>query len=462
MQKLWGTTAANARQILKQKAVGSFPGLDRQCRFAMLRHRMSPASPANYSWLPSTFRRFAIIGGAAILIFLGLAGTGCRTAATRQISNPVPAVARLRAGGSIHAEADRLVKPLLAGGEVFGMVVGVVTPDGATQSFGYGRTGRIGDTNAPGPDDLFQIGSVSKLFTEALLVQLETDGKIRDDDTVRDILPTNWVVSAEAGRLTVHQLATHTSGLPREPMTLSQLGSFLDYLVTGRDLYAHLTIPYLQDYLRHAKPRPKTPPEFIYSNLGAGLLAYLITEKTGRPATDLIEEKICRPLRMNGSVFSLTPEQQSRLAVGHVGNQACWKPANCPLPPWDMGDLLQPIAGMYSSMNDMLVFARANLGMLHLPVESALAATHREQIQTARGGEALGWMINTFDTGRCVLTFKDGMVSGYCAYIGLDLDAHVAVVVLSNKFSWDEKVGQNLLLRLAEAGAVGSIKSDGQ
>jgi CubicO group peptidase (beta-lactamase class C family) len=188
----------------------------------------------------------------------------------------------------------------------------------------------------------------------------------------------------------------------------------------------------------------------------------LITEKTGRPATDLIEEKICRPLRMNGSVFSLTPEQQSRLAVGHVGNQACWKPANCPLPPWDMGDLLQPIAGMYSSMNDMLVFARANLGMLHLPVESALAATHREQIQTARGGEALGWMINTFDTGRCVLTFKDGMVSGYCAYIGLDLDAHVAVVVLSNKFSWDEKVGQNLLLRLAEAGAVGSIKSDGQ
>ncbi len=375
------------------------------------------------------------------------------------MSNPAPAVARLRAGGSVHAEADRLVKPLVASGEVYGMVVGVVTPDGATQSFGYGRTGRIGDTNKPGPDDLFQIGSVSKLFTEALLAQLETEGKIRDDDKVRDILPTNIVVSAEAGRLTVHQLATHTSGLPREPMTLSQLGSFLDYLVTGHDLYEHLTIPYLQDYLRRAKPRPKKPPEFVYSNLGAGLLAYLITEKMGRPATDLIGEDICRPLRMKDSVFSLNPEQQSRLAVGHVGNQACWKPGNHPLPPWDMGDLLRPVAGMYSSMNDLLVFARANLGMLHLPVESALAATHREQIQTANGGEALGWIINDFDDGRHVLTFKDGMVSGYCAYIGLDLDARVAVVVLSNKFSWDEKVGQNLLLRLAEASTATQIQT---
>jgi CubicO group peptidase (beta-lactamase class C family) len=405
-------------------------------------------------------RQFAAISGAMVLIFSGLAGTGCRTAATRQISDPAPAIARLRAGGAVRAEADALVKPLLASGEVFGMVVGVVTPDGATQSFGYGRTGRAGDTNAPGPDDLFQIGSLSKLFTEALLIQLEAGGQLHDDDTVRDILPGNLIVSAEAGRLTVHQLATHTGGLPREPMTLTQLGSFLGYLVTGRNLYACLTIPYLQRYLRHARPHPKTPPEFAYSNLGAGLLGYLIAEKTGRPATDLIVEKICRPLRMNDSVFFLDSEQQSRLAVGHVGNQACWKPGNSPLPAWDMGDLLRPAIGMYSSMNDLLIFARANLGMLHLPIESALAATHRQQIQTARGGEALGWIIHYFDNGRRVLTFKDGMVAGYCAYIGLDLDTHVAVVVLSNKFSWDEKVGHNLLLRVAEAFAGRGVEQD--
>ena len=77
----------------------------------------------------------------------------------------------------------------------------------------------------------------------------------------------------------------------------------------------------------------------------------------------------------------------------------------------------------------------------------------------ARGGEALGWIINYFDNGRRVLTFKDGMASGYRAYVGLDLDARVAVVVLSNKFSWDEKVGHNLLLRLAEARAGAAAKA---
>jgi CubicO group peptidase (beta-lactamase class C family) len=395
------------------------------------------------------------------LLFLGLAGSGCRTAAGRPVSDPALAVARLRAGGSVRAESDALVEPLLASGEVFGMIVGVVTPDAATQSFSYGRTGRAGDTNAPGPDCLFQIGSLTKLFTATLLMQLEAEGQMRDEDTVRHLLPKELAVSAEAGRLTVHQLATHTGGLPREPFTLNQLRASLDYLLTGHNLYEFLTIPYLQRYLRHAHPRPKTPPEFLYSNLGTGLLGYLITEKTGRPATDLIVEKICRPLGLNDSVFFLDAEQKSRLAVGHVGNQACWKPGNWPLATWDMGDLLRPAAGMYSSMNDLLIFARANLGMLHPPVESALAATHGLQIKTARGGEALGWIINYFDNGRRILTFKDGMASGYHAYIGLDLDAHVAVVVLANKFSWDEKVGHNLLLRVAEACASPGVEQAG-
>jgi CubicO group peptidase (beta-lactamase class C family) len=421
---------------------------------------MYSASSAKCFYPPCVLRRFAAISGAMVLLLLALAGTGCRTAARRQISNPAPAVARLRAGGTVRAEADALLKPLLASGEVFGMTVGVVTPDGATQSFGYGRTGRAGDTNAPGPDNLFQIGSLSKLFMETLLIQLEAGGQLHDNDTVREILPTNQVVSTEAGRLTVHQLATHVGGLPREPLPLTRLGSFFGYFVTGHNLYAFLTIPYLQKYLRHARPHPKTPPEFVYSNLGMGLLGYLIAEKTGYPATDLIVEKICRPLRMNDSVFFLNTEQQSRLAVGHVGNQACWKPANSPLPAWDMGDVLRPVGGMYSSMNDLLIFARANLGMLHLPVESALADTHCQQLKTARGGEALGWIINYFDNGRRVLTFKDGMVAGYCAYIGLDLDAHVAVVVLSNKFSWDEKVGNNLLLRMAEAFAACGVEQN--
>jgi CubicO group peptidase (beta-lactamase class C family) len=384
----------------------------------------------------------------ALLLLMALTLTACRTTADRQVYDAAPAIARLRAGGSLQAEVDTLVKPLVASGEVYGMVVGVVTPDGKTRTFGYGRTGRPGDPNPPDADSLFQIGSVSKLFVTTSLERLVEEGRLRYDDTVRGILPTNIPVSVEAGRLTLYQLATHTAGLPREPFNLTQLHSFLAYLVTGRNLYAHLTVPYLLGYLRDGHPQPKDPPEFFYSNFGAGLLAYLIEIKTGRPITNYIVQEICLPLGMSNSVFVLDAGQQNRLAVGHVGGQACWKSAGTPLAPWDMGDLMRPVAGMYSSANDLLRFARANLGLTDQPLAPALSATHRIQVKTPRGGEALGWIINRFDDGPQTITFKDGMVSGYCSYIGLDLDAHVAVVVLRNAFGWDDKVGHNLLRRL--------------
>jgi len=185
-------------------------------------------------------------------------------------------------------------------------------------------------------------------------------------------------------------------------------------------------------------------------------------QASGRPTSDLIVEQICQPLQMTNSVFRLNPDQQTRLAVGHVGNQACWKSASHPLAPWDMGDLMRPISGMYTSVNDLLLFAKANLGLLPSPLTSALTATHQLQIQTPRGGEALGWMIWKRDHDRQTITFKDGVLSGYFGYIGMDLDRRVAVVVLANKFNWDDKVGMNLLVRLSGAYAAGGTMADGQ
>ena len=405
---------------------------------------------------PVWLRKSFFHGPAGRLLFLLLlAGAGCRSSATRQVSDPAPAVARLQAGGSLQAEADRLVLPLLTNGELYGLVVGVVTPDGATRCFGYGRTGRPDDLSPPEGDSLFQIGSLTKLFAEAAYVRLLQTGQIRDDDTVREILPTNVPVTLEAGRMTLHDLARHTAGLQREPFTSGQLESFLVYLATGRNLYAHLTIPYLLDYLNYYRPRPKEPREYVYSNFGAALLMYLIGQQAGEPAENLIVENICRPLGLTNTVFGLDARQRERLTVGHVGNQACWKPANWPLAPWDMGELMGPISGLYSSANDLMIFAQANLGLLPTPLAPALNATHQVQMQSARDGEALGWIVTRYDHDRRIITFKDGVMSGYHSFIGLDLDTRVAVVMLANKFDWNEKVGLNLLLRVSGAVANG-------
>lgn len=413
-------------------------------RFARLWH-IPFASPLGAGEPPRRFPTFVLLISVALLM------TACRTSATRQVWDANPAIARLQAGNSLQGEVDDLAKPLVASGEDYGLVIGVVLPDETTRTFCYGRNGRPGDPNPPDADSLFQIGSVSKVFLATLFVQLVEEGQLRYDETVQDILPTNIVVSADAGRLTLYQLVTHTSGLPRETMWPNGLGSLASYFVMGHNVYGHLTTSFLYNYLRVCHLHSQEPRPFKYSNLGYGLLANLIAVKTGRPTDDLIVEKICRPLNMTNSVFVLDGGQKQRLAVGHVGNQACWRFRSAPMAPWDMGDLMRPVTGMYSSVNDLLIFAKANLGMLHHPLESTLTTTHQVQIETARGGEALGWIVSRFNDGQQIITFKDGMLSGYRAYIGMDLNARVAVVVLSNQFNWDDKIGHNLLLRLSGA-----------
>lgn len=399
-------------------------------------------------WL-SLFPKAFSVGGWCLLLGLAAGAVGCRTAATRRVDDPVPGAAAPRAGTGIEAEADALVKPLLADGTAYGMVVGVVTPDGTTRTFGYGKTGRPGDIGPPDGHTIFQIGSLSKLFTETLFIQLAAEHQLRFEDTVRDTLPEAVSVASAAGTMTLYELATHTAGLPREPFGLAQLQALVRYLLTGSNIYAPLTTPYVLKYLRHSHPHFRERGRFYYSNLGFGLLGYMIHERTGRPTADLIAEKICRPLKMNDSVFVLDDDQESRLAVGHVGNQACWKFANTELPPWDMGEFMGPVGGMFSSVNDLLIFAEANLGLIPSALNPSLKATQQVQVETARGGEAFGWITSKY--GNRTLTFKDGMVSGYCSFIGMDVETKVAVVVLANKFNWDDDVGLRLLLRVSGA-----------
>jgi CubicO group peptidase (beta-lactamase class C family) len=399
-------------------------------------------------WL-SLFPRGSSFGGWCLLLGLAAGAVGCRTAATRRVDDPVPVAAAPRAGTGLEAEADALVKPLLADGTAYGLVVGVVTPDGATHTFGYGKTGRPDDIGPPDGNTIFQIGSLSKLFTETLFLQLAAEHQLRFEDTVRDTLPEAISVSSAAGTMTLYELATHTSGLPREPFAFAQMRALVRYLLTGRNIYAPLTTHYALNYLRHSHPHFRERGKFYYSNLGFGLLGYMIHARTGRPTTDLIAEKVCRPLKMTDSVFVLDDDQQSRLAVGHVGNQACWKFANTELAPWDMGEFMGPVGGMFSTVNDLLIFAKANLGLIPSALNPALQATQQVQVQSARGGEAFGWIISKY--GNRTITFKDGMVSGYCSFIGMDLERQVAVVVLANKFNWDDDVGLRLLLRISGA-----------
>ena len=385
-----------------------------------------------------------------LLLGTALLGTSCKTLSSRILSDPAPAVQRLQAGGDIKQEVDRLAQPLIASGEIYSMSVGVLTPDGSTWNFGYGLSGRPGDTQPPTGNDVFQVGSISKLFVASILAILVNEGQLHYEDTVRGILPRDVPLNEAIGNLTLQELVTHTGGLPRQPMGLVQMGHFARYLFTGHNLYSYIDKAYLYEYLRTCHIKPKGQREYVYSNIGVALLAHLIEIKTGRSLPDLVEEKICRPLKMPDTVFYLNADQQKRLAVGHVGDQPKFIRRNTPTPSWDMGEIMRATGGLYSTVNDLLIFARANLGLLNHPLEPRLAETHQVQLKTRDEDVALGWLINYFDNGRVTLLYKHGMVSGYNSYIGLNGGKRIAVVVLSSNFNWDDKIGHNLLLRLSE------------
>ncbi len=355
---------------------------------------------------------------------------------------------------SVHTEAADLAEPLVKNGEIYGMSIGVITPDGLSHTSGFGHTGIEGETSAPGSDTIYEIGSLSKLFASVLLAELVADGTLEYDDTLKDILPPDTKLSEDAARITLYELDTHTSGLPREFFTFQQMRYFTSFLLTGRNLYGYIDREWVYEYLADCELTPKEERQYVYSNFGIGLLAHLIEVKTGRRYAELLQDKIFTPLHMKDTGFTLTDEQKKRLAVGHAGDQPKFLARGTIVDTWDMGDVMNPTGGMYSTTDDLLLFAKAHLGMINSPVSRSLSQTRMPLVRTPEEDvneeSACGWVIDYFDNKTYTITYKHGMVAGYSAYIGLNINQNIAVIVLYNTFNWNEKVGHNLILRLSK------------
>ena len=400
------------------------------------------------NWLP------ALASG-----LLGLSCLSCGPLSSRIIYDSKSSVERLNHGQTaIEAEVDELAKPLIKSREATCLEIGVLLPDGSTHTYGYGSIRDAGPPSRPDQNSIFGVGSVSKLFTAAVLESLVAAGRIKYTDTVRDILPENVQVSPDIAMVTICDLATHTSGLPREPVTLKQFSFFINYELTGKNLYGYMDKPWLLGYLKTVKIKNNSH-KFIYSNIGFGLLAYLIEVKTGVPFQDLITRELFSPLAMNDTVFSLSPAQRDRQAPGHVGDQPYFVKRNTPLKTWDMGEVMAPSGGIYSTVSDLLLYAKHMLALKDSPLNPALVRTTKPMVVQDDGETAaLGWIISEPGQDHIKLVYKHGMASGYNAYIGMNMSRKMAVVVLCSSFNWNDKIGHNLLLRLSRSSELLSVR----
>lgn len=302
-----------------------------------------------------------------------------------------------------------------------GLVVGIYK-NGKTYIKGYGNIGRDSQT-VPDGATVFQIASVSKLFTASTLQVLCDEGVVNMDSTLSELIGDTYPLSPKVQNITLRQLATHTSGLPRVPKSLmKQLSSTMSDEEVMKDPYNHFGSETIFAYLKTAEDTGKSGG-FEYSNYGMGLLGHILELKTKQPLETLLAQKLLTPLGMNNTAITLTPSMQAHLAQGYTEDD---KPAQL----WTFKSLAGAGA-LNSNVEDMLKFVRANIE--NSPISPSLKKMHAPQI---KGDTGIGWMqAGTIDKwiGNNGMIWHNGMVGGYASYVSIDTQAKTGLVVLSNK-----------------------------
>ena len=189
-----------------------------------------------------------------------------------------------------------------------GIVVGVIDAHGR-RFVSYGVSDKA-DGRPVDQRTIFEIGSMSKVFTSLLLADMVQRREVKLDDPVAKYLPAGVKVPERGGRqITLIDLATHTSGLPRLPTNLAPKdpgNPYADYTVA--QLYAFLS--------SYSLPRD-IGSQYEYSNLGGGLLGHVLALRAGTDYGALVRQSITGPLGMTSTTIALTPEEKARLAIGH-------------------------------------------------------------------------------------------------------------------------------------------------
>jgi CubicO group peptidase (beta-lactamase class C family) len=265
-----------------------------------------------------------------------------------------------------------------------------------------------------GPDTAFEIGSVSKTMTAALLAELVLEGKASLDDPLSRHLPEGVTVPALDGQpIRLLHLLTHTSGLPPLPPGAP--------IVNPMDPYALLDAEALLASLEKTVVGWVPGTRYQYSNYGAMLLSYAVGRRAGLSFADLARERLFAPLGMAGAYVKEPPEG-IRPAQGHLSTGQ-------PVPAWNIHPELAGVGGVRATLDDMVAYVRAHLGLVRAPISEALAFTHRPQWEGERK-VAGAWHVAEL-AGREVLVHEGG-TGGFSSYVAIDPERGRGVVVLSD------------------------------
>jgi D-alanyl-D-alanine-carboxypeptidase/D-alanyl-D-alanine-endopeptidase len=307
------------------------------------------------------------------------------------------------------ADVSAIVGPFVDGGWARAVEVALITRAGVERhGFGVAQ-----GATAPTADTPFPIGSISKVFTATALAVMIEQKRATLGEPVAKLLPPP--VKLSDARITLAQLATHTSGLPRLPDNIA---------LDADDPYANYDVAKLYDYVGRATLAHPPGEAYDYSNLGAGLLGHALALRANTSYAALVHELVAVPLGMGATSAAPSVDVMSRIATGLDGNGE-------PATPWQF-DVLAPAGAIVSTARDMVRFVRASLDVESVsdPVlRAAIAATHAQHATRPGGAIGLGWHIGLSDLP--AVRWHNGATDGYYGFVAFDAERHIGVVMLA-------------------------------
>jgi D-alanyl-D-alanine-carboxypeptidase/D-alanyl-D-alanine-endopeptidase len=319
----------------------------------------------------------------------------------------------------LEQKVDQQISPLVSSTvppdhRYVGVSVAVVTPR-TVHFFNFGETS-LGSGQAPTPTTIFEVASITKLFTSLVLAKEVVRGRIGLTDPISICAPSATSSTCFRGEPVCYvHLASHMSGLPRLPTNLhpADYGNpYADY--TDADLRA-----FLASYSLTREPGTV----FEYSNLAVGWLGQLLSQGAGLDYESLVRNEITSELGLEDTRITLSGEQEVRFAPTYA--------AGIPAEHWDF----QALAGtgaLRSTAADLARFLQAEMGLRSTSLSAAMELSQVPRFGSnpldSRQEVALSWQID----GTNSMIWKDGATYGSRSFVGFDKAEKVGVVVLSN------------------------------
>ncbi|MBQ7190427.1 MAG: beta-lactamase family protein [Kiritimatiellae bacterium] len=323
-----------------------------------------------------------------------------------------------------------------------GIAMVAILPDGSDKSAFAG----VADPNDPqiplSENTLFEIGSLGKDFITWTIWELEKERRINLDSPVTAYADQPLPSLYET--VLVRDLLTHHSGLPRESLGLLDMDDVLDaWLWTGDICRCVSTRDRLYGRLRNRRCLHAIENRHSrYSNIGFGLLGMLMENATGEQLEQLIQHYVTTPMNLSDTTFSPTEEQRKRLAAPVAGDLPVLFRRGTQVPVHQLGNGLKAAGNLYSTPNDMKKFIR------RFHTELLTRAPVVPNTPEMNGQLIYNREVHITPENHRLLC-RWGMFYGYNAFVGLDLDTGISILVFRTGTDWPDEFGITVLRALS-------------